>query len=150
MADFEKLILMMEKQQQAHQEQMEKQQEMQQQQMERQREMHQEQMTHLFKSLSDRQQKDTSSAQASAAIPNFTSFDSSSELWKDYWSRYQTFVGAHSVPQEKHAKVFLTNQSAATYKLLTNLAAQESPPVDLNTMPLRVTLLKSRILKMTP
>ena len=51
-------------------------------------------------------------------------FDSSLELWHDYWTRFQTFAGANLVPANKTAQVFLTNQSRVTYKLLFNLAAQ--------------------------
>ena len=67
-----------------------------------------------------------------AATPNFTAFDSSSELWKDYWSRFCTFTNAHSVPIAKMPKVFLTNQTSSVYKMLSNLAAQETPPRDIN------------------
>ena len=35
-------------------------------------------------------------------------------------------------PKEKEAQVFLTNQSTVTYRLLSNLAAQESPPKGIN------------------
>ena len=54
------------------------------------------------------------------------------ELWSDCWSRFCTFLNAHSVPNEKPAKVFLTNQTSTTYKMLSNLAAQETPPKDIN------------------
>ena len=67
-------------------------------------------------------------------IPSFVPFDSSSELWHDYWARFQTFIGANSVPADKKAQVFLTNQSRVTYKLLFNLAAQQSPPKDVNAL----------------
>ena len=67
-------------------------------------------------------------------IPNFPAFDSTSELWSDYWSRFCTFANAHSVPNEKAAKVFLTNQTSTAYKMLSNLAAQETPPKDINNL----------------
>ena len=35
---------------------------------------------------------------------------------------------ANSIPKEKEAQVFLINQSIVTYKLLNNLAAQQSTP----------------------
>ncbi|KAL5503460.1 hypothetical protein EMCRGX_G010414 [Ephydatia muelleri] len=47
---------------------------------------------------------------------------------------FQTFVGANSVPVEKRALVFLTNQSCVNYKLLSNLASQQSPPKDVNAL----------------
>ena len=62
------------------------------------------------------------------ATPKFVCFDSSSELWPDYWARFRTFLGANSIPESKEAQVFLTNQSADVYKMLSNLAAQQSPP----------------------
>ena len=64
--------------------------------------------------------------------PNFVSFDTTSELWTDYWARFQTFVAAHSIPDDKKAQVFLTNQSLVTFKTLSNLASQLSPPKDVN------------------
>ena len=65
-------------------------------------------------------------------IPSFHAFDDSSELWSDYWERFQSFVGANSVPEEKQAQTFLTNQSAVVYKMLQNLASQQSPPKEIN------------------
>ena len=66
-----------------------------------------------------------------SATPTFSPFDSTSELWKDYWSRFLTFTTAHAVPDRK-AQVFLANQSSTVYKLLSNLAAQETPPREIN------------------
>ena len=54
------------------------------------------------------------------------------KLWMDYWARFSTFAEAQSVPSEKRASVFLTNQTPVTYKLLTNLAGQQNPPKDVN------------------
>ena len=50
-----------------------------------------------------------------ASIPSFSPFDSTSELWSDYWARFQTFVNANSIPVDKVAQVFLTNQTKVTY-----------------------------------
>jgi len=49
--------------------------------------------------------------QSSTALttPNFSPFESTSEQWADYWSRLNTFVRIHSVPEERKAQVFLTN-----------------------------------------
>ena len=63
----------------------------------------------------------------STAIPNFSAFDSTTELWQDYLSRFSTFLKAHDVPETRKPQVFLTNQTATVYKLLANLAAQSSP-----------------------
>ena len=65
-------------------------------------------------------------------MPTFSAFDPSNELWSDYNQRFQTFIKAHSVPENKIAKLFLTNQSVTTYKLLQNLSSQQQPPVDIN------------------
>ena len=67
-------------------------------------------------------------------ISSFDPFDPTTELWDDYWARFQTFVGANSVPVEKRALVFLTNQSRVNYKLLSKLASQQSPPKDVNAL----------------
>ena len=40
------------------------------------------------------------------ATPNFPAFDSSTELWSDYWSRFCTFSTAHSVPESKSRRFF--------------------------------------------
>ena len=59
-------------------------------------------------------------------IPSFDPFDPTTELmWNDYWARFQTFVGANSVPTDRRVLVFLTNQSRVNYKLLSNLALQQ-------------------------
>ena len=71
-----------------------------------------------------------------AAIPSFVPFDATAELWTDYWARFQTFLGANSVPVEKRAQVFLTNQSRVNYKLLSNLASQQNPPECVNELSL--------------
>ena len=69
---------------------------------------------------------------SATAIPPFCAFDSTTELWPDYWSRFCTFVAANAVPDQRRAQVFLTNQSTVVYKQLTNLAAQQTPKKDIN------------------
>jgi len=66
------------------------------------------------------------------ATPSFVPFDPSSELWTDYWAKFCIFANAHSVPNARKAQIFLTNQSSITYKLLSNLASQETPPKSIN------------------
>ena len=56
-----------------------------------------------------------------SATPNFSPFDSSSEL-ADYFARFITFVEANSIPADKRPQVFLTNQTSALYKQLSHLA----------------------------
>ena len=65
---------------------------------------------------------------SAASIPKFIPFDPTSELWKDYLARFHTFASANSVPKEKLAQIFLTNQTTATHKLLSTLASQQAPP----------------------
>ena len=93
------------------------------------------QMEKLFETLAGKLSEPTSKPLA-VAIPSFVPFDPSSELWSDYWARFLTFLGANSVPDDKAAQIFLTNQSKVTYKLLGNLALQQSPPKDVNTLTL--------------
>ena len=60
-------------------------------------------------------------------MASFQPFDSTSELWTDYLARFRTFVTANSIPDNKQAQIFLTNQSNSVYKMLSNLAAQQQP-----------------------
>ena len=66
------------------------------------------------------------------AIPTFTQFDPASELWTDYWAIFCTFIGAYSISEDRKAQAFLTNQSSSVYKLLANLASQQTPPKGIN------------------
>ena len=107
------------------------------QQIERQSQQHREEMQNLLKLLhvhgTGEDDSSTHHPQLStAAIPPFAAFDSTSELWPDYWSRFCTFVVASAVPDQRKAQVFLTNQTAAVYKQLANLAAQQTPSKDIN------------------
>ena len=120
MSEFKDLMKVMQQQMQQQQQQLEA--------MERQ---HQQQMDALLK-LIQPQATVAAVPPGSTATPSFAPFDSSSETWPDYWARFCTFTGAHSVPDARKAQVFLTNQSATTYKLLANLGAQQTPPKDIN------------------
>lgn len=73
-----------------------------------------------------------------SSIPSFVPFDPTSELWKDYYARFGTFAGANSIPKDKVAQVFLTNQTPAIYKLLGTLGAQQTPPKDINALSMEV------------
>eukprot|EP00731_Ephydatia_muelleri_P018577 Em0011g617a len=66
------------------------------------------------------------------SFPMFSPFDSTSELWTDYWARFQTFVAANAIPGNRVAQIFVTNQTKVTYKLLSNMASQQSPAKDIN------------------
>ena len=100
-------------------------------QIEQQPHQHREEMLNLLKLL-DIQKYDTDEDDSSihhpqlstAAIPPVAAFDSTSELWPDYWSRFCKFVVANAVPEQRKAHVFLTNPAAAVCKQLANLAAQ--------------------------
>ena len=41
--------------------------------------------------------------------------------------KIQDFLTSNSIPMSKEAQAFVTNQTTVTYKLLSNLAAQQSP-----------------------
>lgn len=88
------------------------------------------QMQSFLEAFSQIQSPSTAVSQAS--IPSFAPFDPTNELWVDYHSRFCTFIGANSVPLDKRAQVFLTNQSPVIYKMLSNLASQQSPPKEIN------------------
>ena len=57
--------------------------------------------------------------QNSYSVPKFSAFDPSNELRNDYNQRFQTFIEAHSIPENKIAKIFLTNQLVTTYRVRT-------------------------------
>ena len=107
--------------------------------IEQQLQQHREEMQNLLKLLDFQTYgtgEDDSSTHhpqlSAAAVPPFAAFDSTSELRPDYRSRFFTFVVASAVPEQRKAHVFLTNQTAAVYKQLANLAAQQTPSKDIN------------------
>lgn len=140
MSEIKQLIALLQQQQEQQQRQMaaqlQQQQEQQQQQMAAQLRQHQEQM----KAVQDQNQKllealthgSKTANTPLANFPAFTPFDATSELWSDYWERFLTYAGAHSVPENKRAQVFLTNQTSVTYKLLSSYATQLSPSKAIN------------------
>ena len=94
-----------------------------------------EQQRQIVELLKDRQSPGGSGpghSVAPSAMPTFPAFDSTSELWKDYLARFQTFSKANAIPEDRLPQVFLTNQTANTYKLLSTLSGQETPPKDVN------------------
>lgn len=100
---------------------------------------HQEQMAKLVEMIKPNADGtgaalNTPPAPAGTPIPSFSAFDPSAELWTDYWARFSTFIGAHSVPESKQPQIFLTNQTPAIYKTLANLAQQQSPPIGINAL----------------
>jgi len=126
---MEKLVEMMQLQLQQHREETQAQEQRFREQAERQRADMQAMLQLLTKPAQSGQVLQPAT---SSATPSFSPFDSTSELWKDYWSRFLTFTRAHAVPDDREAQVFLTNQSSTVYKLLSNLAAQETPLREIN------------------
>ena len=110
MSEISELILLLNKQ---HQEQNKQHQE--------QMTMLQEQLKILQSSLNNRREN------VPTPMASFQPFDSTSELWTDYLARFRTFVTANSIPDNKQAQIFLTNQSNSVYKMLSNLAARQQP-----------------------
>ena len=129
MADIAELVKVMQEQMQLQQEQIQLQRE----QMQKQDEQHKQQLV-----IMQQQMEDTRKVGGTMApqhqTPPFPAFDSTAELWKDYLLRFETFVNANSVPDEKKALVFLTNQTSGTYKLITNYASQQDVPTTANAM----------------
>ena len=118
MSEISELILLLNKQ---HQEQMAVL-------RDEQNKQHQEQMTMLQEQLKTlRSSLNNPRENVPTPMASFQPFDSTSELWTDYLARFRTFVTANSVPDNKQAQIFLTNQSNSVYKMLSNLAAQQQP-----------------------
>ena len=89
---------------------------------------HQEQMTMLQEQLKILQSSlNNPRENVPTPMASFQPFDSTSELWTDYLARFRTFITANSIPDNKQAQIFLTNQSNSVYKMLSNLAAQQQP-----------------------
>ena len=135
MSEISELILLLNKQ---HQEQNKQHQEQmavlrdehreQNKQYQEQNKQHQEQMTMLQEQLKILQSSlNNPRENVPTPMASFQPFDSTSELWTDYLARFRTFVTANSVPDNKQAQIFLTNQSNSVYKMLSNLAAQQQP-----------------------
>ena len=135
MSEISELILLLNKQQQEqnkqHQEQMavlRDEHRQQNKQYQEQNKQHQEQMTMLQEQLKILQSSlNNPRENVPTPMASFQPFDSTSELWTDYLARFRTFVTANSIPDNKQAQIFLTNQSNSVYKMLSNLAAQQQP-----------------------
>ena len=122
MADIAELLKVMQEQMQLQREQMRQLEERHKQQEDRHKhqevsneERHKQQIA-----LIQQQMEDTKKAGGTMVpqhqTPPFPAFDSTAELWKDYLLRFETFVNANSVLDDKKALVFLTNQTSGTYK----------------------------------
>ena len=53
------------------------------------------QMETLFETLAGKLTLEPTCKPPVVAIPSFVPFDSSSEIWSDYWARFLTFIGAN-------------------------------------------------------
>ena len=128
MSEISELILLLNKQ---HQEQMavlRDEHREQNKQYQEQNKQHQEQMTMLQEQLKILQSSlNKPRENVPTPMASFQPFDSTSELWTDYLARFRTFVTANSIPDNKQAQIFLTNQCNSVYKMLSNLAAQQQP-----------------------
>ena len=113
-------------------------------QMAQQRAQHKEEMAALIDSFKN--MGSSVSKFPTSSFPSFHAFDDSSELWPDYHNRFETYVSANSISEDKMPQVFLTNQSAGVYKMLENLASQTNPPLEINklTMPQIVAFMKEQ------
>ena len=80
----------------------------------------------LLQSLQQKQET------AATAVPAFPGFDPRAELLTDYIDRFNTFIAATSIHQDKIASTFLTNQHPTLYEQLSNMAAQLSTPKQIN------------------
>ena len=129
MAGIAELMKVMQEQLQLQQEQMQ----LQRKQMQKQAEQHKQQLVILQQQMEDTRKAGGTMAPQNQTPP-FPTFDSNAELWKDYLLRFETFVNANSVPDEKKALVFLTNQTSGTYKLITNYASLQDVPTTANGM----------------
>ena len=128
MSEISELILLLNKQ---HQEQMavlRDEHREQNKQYQEQNKQHHEQMTMLQEQLKILQSSlNNPRENVPTPMASFQPFDSTSELWTDYLARFRTFITANSIPDNKQAQIFLTNQSNSVYKMLSNLAAQQQP-----------------------
>ena len=101
MADIAELLKVMQEQMQLQREQMRQQEERHKQQEVSNEERHKQQLA-----LMQQQMEDTRKAGGTMVpqhqTPPFPAFDSTAELWKDYLLRFETFVNANSVPDDKN------------------------------------------------
>ena len=128
MSEISELILLLNKQHQEQNKQHQEQMAVLRNEHREQNKQHQEQMTMLQEQLKILQSSlNNPRENVPTPMASFQPFDSTSELWTDYLARFRTFVTANSVPDNKQAQIFLTNQSNSVYKMLSNLAAQQQP-----------------------
>ena len=67
-----------------------------------------------------------------ANLSNFTAFDATSQLSKDYWTRFFTFAGVHSTLYDKRTQAFLTNKIITINIIICTMAKSLSIPKNIN------------------
>ena len=128
MSEISVLILLLNKQHQEQNKQQQEQMAVLRNEHREQNKRHQEQMTMLQEQIKILQSSlNNPRENVPTPMASFQPFDSTSELWTDYLARFRTFVTANSIPDNKQAQIFLSNQSNSVYKMLSNLAAQQQP-----------------------
>ena len=134
MSEISELILLLNKQHQEQNKQHQEQMAVLRDEHLEQNKQHQEQMTMLQEQLKILQSSlNNPRENVPTPMASFQPFDSTSELWTDYLARFRTFVTANSIPDNKQAQIFLTNQSNSVYTMLSNLAIHELTMNDIQT-----------------
>ena len=116
-SEIDKLIQAMKEQQQAQQEQ---------------QQAYQEENKKLMELLVKGQTDAATKPAPPASLPKFSEYDPATELLTDYMNRFDTFIAAHSIPEERKANVFLISQSPVLYKQISNMAGQLETPKEIN------------------
>ena len=53
---------------------------------------------------------------------------SETDLWTDYWTRFETFCEANNISSTREPLVFLTNQSSTTFKTIDTFVSRQTTP----------------------
>ena len=96
---------------------------------------HQEQIASMmqqFTLLMTKKETDLAPLPQQSAAPTFVPFDPESELWKDYWTRFETFCDANIISETRQPLVFLTNQTSSIFKVIDTFASQQTTPTTAN------------------
>ena len=131
MSEIADLIKVMQEQMQRQEERHQQEKERHRQQEERQEERHKRQLDLIQKQL-DEQRKSGGIFTSQQQTPPFPA--SIQQLNYGRTMGFKTVVSANSVPDDKLALVFLTNQTSDTYKLINNYALQQDTPTTADNM----------------
>ena len=116
MLDLTQLVQLMQQQMEAQQKQHQQQMELVQKQIQQQTESHMLEKETLVKQLTSTPDG-TAVTHPVAIITRVSPFDPNAELWKDNYARFNTFAGAHAIPEDRLGRVFLTNQTTKWAKV---------------------------------